>query len=332
MSNFDKATHRNEFFFYRDKELEELIDPQTGKVRSELTEKINCRICASPLFDHLFVKNGFDFVRCGNCTFVYVNPQLKEKAILKYYNEDVPSHETFMKVVLSSEQQRTDIELYKTYYDKLKTKIPAGGKVLDIGCSIGLFLKAGKDLGYDTVGLELNEKTASYAEEMYGVKVERKLLEDCKFPDNSFDAVSMFGVIEHLPQPLAVMKEIVRILKPGGIFLGRCPNVESLAYMILHGTARTFTGRNHLNYFSGRTLERLFKTAGFNRCEIDTVYSGKDSIFNHLQFLDPFGDEENKYFPDKFREFLANKDNVAMLEQKMNELGIGLKLRFFAEK
>lgn len=330
MSKFDRETNRNQFFYHRDKELDEMVDPRTGKMPEELMEKINCRICNSGDYSALFVKNGFDFVRCQDCGLVYVNPQLKEKAILQYYSEEAPSHDTFFDIILSPKQQETDRGFYKYYFEKIKQKIPAG-KILDVGCSVGVFLGVGKEYGHETIGLELNEKAARYAEEHFGATVHRKLLEECHFPDNSFEVVSMFGVVEHLPRPVETFKEIHRILKPGGLFVGRCPNVESLAVMILHGKSRTFTGRNHLSYFSPRTLALAFEKAGFRSSEINTFYSGMDSIINHLQLFDPFDDqEEGELLPPKFREFL--RQNKSRIEKTLNELGIGLKLRFFAEK
>jgi 2-polyprenyl-3-methyl-5-hydroxy-6-metoxy-1,4-benzoquinol methylase len=331
MSKFDRETNRNAFFYHRDGELDRMIDPKTGKIPIELVEYIRCYICDSPAYDHLFVKNGFDFVRCNECTLIYVNPQLKEKAILQYYGEEAPSHDAFLNFVLSPKQQEIDRKLYLYMFEKIKSRVPKG-RILDIGCSIGSLLDTAKSLGYDPLGLELNEKAASYAEEHYGVRVMRKLLEDCHFPNNSFDAVSMVGVVEHLPRPVETLKEIIRILRPGGIFMGRCPNVQSLAAMILHGQFRSFTGRNHLSYFSPNTLKLLFTKAGFSSSEVETFYTGKDSILNYFQFLDPFGDEEYRYLPEKFREFILDPKNMKFIEQKMEELEIGLKLRFFAEK
>ena len=219
------------------------------------------------------------------------------------------------------------------FFSKLQHKIPKG-KILDIGCSIGQFLDMGQKFGYDVLGLELNERAIKYAEENYNVKIEKKLLNECNFPGDSFDIISMFGVIEHLPDPLYVMKDVYRILKPGGAFIGICPNVQSLVCMVLHEQSKTFTGRLHLSYFSEKTLRFLFNKVGFknDKIEIKTKYTGKDSLLNYFQFLDPFGDEEYQYLPDKLREFVLNKDNEKIIEDKMNEFGIGLKLIFIAEK
>ncbi len=333
MSTFDKQTKGERFFEERDKELDKLVDPKTGKVFEHLVKKINCLLCHSPNFTVLFTKNGFDFVRCSNCAHVYVNPQANEEAVVKQYNEESDTNDAGFDFLSSEKHQEIRGKLYNYFLDKIQDQVPSG-RVLDIGCSVGGFLHTAKERGYDTLGLELNERTAKYAEEMYGVKVERKLLHECGFEDNSFDLVTMFGVIEHLPEPIDVVKDIYRILKPGGIFLGICPNVQSLVCMTLHEMSRTFTGRLHLSYFSEDTLRYLFSNLGWKNenIEVNTCYTGKDSMINSFQFLDPFGDEIYDFLPKKFRDFILDPENEKILENKMNELGIGLKLRFIAQK
>ncbi|MEK7560608.1 MAG: methyltransferase domain-containing protein [Patescibacteria group bacterium] len=331
MSTFDKETKRNEFFEWRDREIDALIDPATGKISADLTEHIVCRLCDNPAYDILFTKNGFDFVRCKNCALVYVNPQMKADAMVAYYNSDVASNDRALDFLSSPKQREVDKELYDALFDEIKPRIPSG-RILDVGCSYGLFLKTAKEAGYDVHGLELNEKAAAHAEREFGIPVERKLLEDAHFPENHFDIVTMFGVVEHLIRPVEVLREVARILKPGGLFVGRCPNVYGLVCGILHAAARTFTGRVHVSYFSEPTLRLLFEKAGFQKADIKTFVSGRDSILNHLQFSDPFGDETTEFLPEKFRTFLASPENVQSLEQMLAAFGLGYKFKFIVEK
>ena len=103
--------------------------------------------------------------------------------------------------------------------------------------------------------------------------------------------------------------------------------------MVLHGEARTFTGRVHLSYFSEKTLVHLLKDkVGFTDIDVSTFVSGKDSILNHFQFRDPFGEETIEYLPEQFQEFLRDKEKVSILERALFDLGLGYKLKFFATK
>ncbi|MCK4554848.1 class I SAM-dependent methyltransferase [Candidatus Parcubacteria bacterium] len=331
MSKFDKITKRNEFFADRDSELDALIDKNTGKIQADLVEKINCPLCDCSSYKAIFIKNGFDFVRCDKCTFVYVNPRMREKEVVKFYNSEAPSNARALDFLSSPKQQEIDKEMYIELLNKIKNKVPQG-KILDVGSSFGLFLKTAKDLGYKVHGLELNEAAANYGKEKYGITIEPKLLEDCDFNDNTFDIVTMFGVIEHLFNPVEIVKEARRILKPGGLFIGRCPNVQGFVYMVLHELGRTFTGRVHLSYFSEKTLKYLFNKVGFRNVELETFITGKDSLLNYFQFLDPFGDEKYEYLPEKFRKYILDENNFKALEKKMYKLGLGMKFKFIAQK
>jgi len=333
MSKFDKETKGEKFFEQRDDELNQLIDKSTGKIRADLVEEIDCLLCGGRKYDVLFTKNGFDFVRCLDCSHVYVNPAIKESAIVNQYNEDSKTNDFSFDFLSSEKHLEVRGKLFDGFFEKIKDKVPTG-RVLDIGCSVGHFLKKAQDRGYETLGLELNGKAAQYAEEKNHVKVERKLLHECHFKDNSFDVISMWGVVEHLPHPVEVVSEIYRILRPGGAFIGICPNVQSLVCMVLHEMSRTFTGQLHLSYFSAKTLNQLFVKSGFesNKIDIDTCYTGKDSLINFFQFLDPFGDEKNDFLPEKFKNFISSEDNLKKLEDNMNELGVGLKLIFIVTK
>lgn len=333
MSKYDRETKGDLFFAERDRELNELVDQRTGKVHSHLTEIVDCPLCSNSRYSVLFTKNGFDFVRCVECSHVYVNPQFEEGKVVSDYDGDLKSNDLGIDFVSSGKQREVRGRLFQDFLDKVQKEIPSG-KILDIGCSIGQFLKMAVDRGFEAQGLELNEKAAHFAEENYGVKVHRKLLEECSFKDGSFDVVSMFGVIEHLVHPKQVMEDVFRILRPGGLFIGICPNVQSLVCMILHELSRTFTGRLHLSYFSEKTLRYLFTKVGFinDHIMVDTMYTGMDSMLNYFQFLDPFDDEQYGYLPQKFRNYMLDKRNQIEIEKKMCQLGIGLKLIFTAKK
>ncbi|MBI1975619.1 MAG: class I SAM-dependent methyltransferase [Candidatus Vogelbacteria bacterium] len=332
MSTFDKLTKRNQFFEARDSELDALIDQKTGRVHKKLVEAISCRLCNWKKYTEVFTKNGFSFVRCNRCSLVYVNPQMKEDAVVRFYNEDAVSNKKALDFLSSGKQQEVDKELYDDVFGAIKSCIPRG-KILDVGCSFGLFLHEAKKRGYEVQGLELNERAAKVAREKMGVPVEAKLLNECKFPKESFDVVAMFGVIEHLPRPVPVIREVFRILRPGGIFLGRCPNIMGLVCMILHEQARTVTGRAHVSYFSEKTLTYLLKDkVGFSKVELQTFVSGKDSLLNYFQFLDPFGNETTEFLPSAFQAFLRDGAKVKRLERTINELGLGYKFKFIATK
>ena len=332
-SNFDETTGRSKFFENVNKELNRLIDPATGKVKAELLEQVHCPVCEAQEFDPLFTKQGFDFVRCTKCSLVYVNPRLLESATLAYYGDsaDQQSMEDWMKVLASPANQAWQVPYFQEAVDILAQHIPARGKILDIGCSIGLFMEVAQRSGFECIGLEPEPKSREYAVQR-GLDVRPELFKDAGFSANSFDAITMFGVMEHLSNPKQILIEIMDALKPGGIVMAVSPNVYSLANGTLHDQARTVTGRNHLSYFSCETFSNLFERCGYEVVYLDTALTGLDAVLNHWQFNNPHSGLSLDLLPQKLRSLLQDPEGRARFEALIREWDMGLRLGLVARK
>jgi SAM-dependent methyltransferase len=140
----------------------------------------------------------------------------------------------------------------------------AKGRLLEIGCGAGFFLKAAERAGWDAWGLELSEAGAAFATERLGLRVRREQAERAGFGDASFDIVVMFDVIEHLLEPIAILRTVHRMLRPGGAVLISTPNLNALSRTALgHGWA-VLSPAEHLYYFTEATLTRGLESAGFS--------------------------------------------------------------------
>ena len=145
-------------------------------------------------------------------------------------------------------------------------KLTSKGKLLDLGSSAGFFLAEAKSRGWETTGLESSSWSKKYAEKHFGLTVYDQPLEKLSWQPESFDAVTMLDVIEHLTGPREVLSEVKKILKPNGVFVITTPNINSLAakltkekwYAVLPG---------HLFYFSPNTLEKTLLITGFRTVE-----------------------------------------------------------------
>jgi SAM-dependent methyltransferase len=138
--------------------------------------------------------------------------------------------------------------------------IPSG-KLLDVGCSTGFLLNAAR-LRFEPTGVEPSRWAADYAGRQLKILVRRGTLEEAKFPDASFDVVTLVDVIEHLADPLSTLQEIRRVLKPGGLLYVVTPNIASLMARLMR--SRWWGLRPaHIYYFSPRTLRHLLDKAGF---------------------------------------------------------------------
>jgi 2-polyprenyl-3-methyl-5-hydroxy-6-metoxy-1,4-benzoquinol methylase len=157
------------------------------------------------------------------------------------------------------------------------------GRFIDIGCATGFLLKEVERLsGWDVYGVEISEKATRFAQERLGLtNVSQKDLLSAGFPEGFFDVVHISEVLEHVPNPLEILKECRRILKPEGSFLLSLPNGLAdrqglLDYWARHKEAPGH-GSGHIFFFSEQGLRRLAHQAGFDIIEGET-YAFKQGL------------------------------------------------------
>ena len=193
-------------------------------------------------------------VKCRNCHLVYVNPSEKASKINGAYfrmrNGDVS---IIRKARLTASESQ--VRLIKRYGN--------GGRLLDIGCGEGFFLSSASRAGYVSKGIEIAQGAAEYARREFGLDVEAKPLEQLQFPQDYFDVVTLWQVLEHVPYPLKVLKEVHRILKPRGLLAASAPDIEGMMARIFRRKWWSLR-RVHINQFTAKTLTDMLYHAGFN--------------------------------------------------------------------
>lgn len=140
------------------------------------------------------------------------------------------------------------------------------GRVLDVGCGAGDYLAILRHAGWDPVGIDFDEKAVAMAR-LKGIDATVGDLAGAGFATNSFDAVTMMNVIEHLPAPDAVFAECCRILRPGGRLVMMTPNIDALGHEAFGPDWRGLEIPRHLFLYSARTLRAFARRAGFGRVE-----------------------------------------------------------------
>ena len=138
------------------------------------------------------------------------------------------------------------------------------GRLLDIGCGSGEWLLTMRERGWSVEGCDF-DKFAVEAARQRGLKVKCGSLEDQNYPDNSFDAVTLSHVIEHVPDPVRVLGECARILRPGGKLVLLTPNASSLGHRVFGEAWRGLEPPRHLHLFSIKSMHRMLSLAGFQR-------------------------------------------------------------------
>jgi len=150
--------------------------------------------------------------------------------------------------------------------------LPETPRLLDVGCSSGALLLVAKECGYESEGVEPARQAAATAAGM-GFKVFPGLLQDAGYADNSFDVVTLFEVIEHLLEPAALLKEIRRILKPGGLLLIGTGNADSWTVKLLGARWEYFDIRSHgghISFFNPNSIALLAERCDFHLYNVST--------------------------------------------------------------
>jgi 2-polyprenyl-3-methyl-5-hydroxy-6-metoxy-1,4-benzoquinol methylase len=156
-------------------------------------------------------------------------------------------------------------------------ELPAG-RLLDMGCGAGDMLMLGQWMGWQVVGVDFDPIAVQFAQAR-GLPVRLGTLEAQSFPEGSFDAVLLSHVIEHVHDPRGLLREIRRILAPGGRLLLSTPNASSWGHHVLRSDWPFLDPPRHLNIFSVPSLLRLCREAGFFNLSIHTSIRGAYSGF-----------------------------------------------------
>jgi SAM-dependent methyltransferase len=158
------------------------------------------------------------------------------------------------------------LRLFRTYVERLNqlARKSPGRRLLDIGCSTGALLDVARQGGWQVEGLEVGKASSRYAREQLGLTIHTSLLEEFDGGPESYDAVVMLEVLEHLPSPSDALRRLRRWIRPGGLFLLSTPNFDSL-FRRLHGERWWVVNceDEHIMLFSPSTLRALLRRFGF---------------------------------------------------------------------
>ncbi len=243
-------------------------------------ETVRCNYCGSPDSTRLYkipdlYLNRMDIcytlVKCNHCGLIYQNPRPEPEEINAAYPatyESFAQHQN--SAWLHSKVMNYGIEKRCNIVNSAKRD---KGRILDIGCSTGLFLRSMQSkYAWESYGVEINEFAANIAKNQYQLNVYVGNLEQASYPPQYFDAVTLWDVLEHLPDPTSTLHEVRRIIKPNGALVIRVPNVDSWEAELFGPTWAGLDVPRHNFVFSQPSLLKLLSSSGFTNTKVESKF------------------------------------------------------------
>jgi SAM-dependent methyltransferase len=174
----------------------------------------------------------FQVQTCGSCAFRWTSPRPSDEHIGPYYNSpDYLSHNNQKKTLFSlvyntlrlwaaGQKVRSVVQHLRT---KTPSQTPRKGAWLDVGCGIGVFLQAAKRQGYGAVGVELSESARLQASQ----RLQEPVYEQLEQATGTYQAITLWHVLEHLPHPEETLKKLWELAEPGAVLAIAVPNPDS---------------------------------------------------------------------------------------------------------
>lgn len=236
-------------------------------------QSVVCPLCGEDNAQPLWQKNDATYVRCSACSLVYENPRLSEEELVEFYSKKsyfIKEEDTCTSGYENYFTQCTT-GLLEEYFDLVERYANVRrGKLCDVGCGPGGLLKIARDRGWEATGVEISSWAVLEGRKA-GLDIYEGSLLDARFPADSFDAVSMFDVLEHLATPRQYVQEIHRILKPGGVLLIETPNVDGFfARYVYRQNADLVKPRAHICLYGPKSARLLLEPFGFSTVKVMT--------------------------------------------------------------
>ena len=229
---------------------------------------VRCNLCDADDAETIFeagVAQISRIVRCRRCSLMYSNPRSRpvdEELVRTYDAELTRDPEAYDRGRFDKEQ--IQVRDYDDTREYLASLYPQRGSLVEVGCGTGFLLKKFHDDGWDVLGVEPDVGLCEFVQRRHKLKASPTTLEAATLPDDSADVIVMLHVIEHVPDPLATLREVWRVLRPGGHLVIETPRYDTVAFAIFGRRERSISCDGHIYFFTTKTLRRLCEKAGFS--------------------------------------------------------------------
>jgi 2-polyprenyl-3-methyl-5-hydroxy-6-metoxy-1,4-benzoquinol methylase len=279
-------------------------------LKKDATSNKLCGICGSEWVEHQFwtydrnwrtTNEQFAIVKCRSCKVCQTYPQPLPDHLNKYYPELYYPIGESSKRYYNKFIRRFQLEKIK----KIKRFCPSG-RILDIGCGVGFFIKEAIEADYEAEGIEFSELAAKIGRERWNLKIISGDFLSYPFKENMFDVVTLWHVFEHLYQPIDVLKKVYKILCPGGLLVIAAPNISSIQAHLFKGKWYHLEVPRHLFHYSPQSLLSLVEKYGFKVLAID-YYSSEHNGAGILGSIMQLSPPNESFIHKAFRKLVGIK-------------------------
>lgn len=222
-----------------------------------------CVVCGGSDHKDWIKKSNHQIVKCITCGFAFIHPMPKNMEISELYSYDYfekgkykdYGYDGYLK---KKERHIANARKRLGYLLHHRQK----GRLLDVGTGLGFFVKMASE-HFKAEGLEISEYGVKYANEELRVMVQKGSLDTVAYRKESFDIVTGYGILEHVPDPVLFIKMIYKILKPKGLTVLCAPNISCWNRYLQGKKWCGFRAPEHLYYFKPEHLKHLLREAGF---------------------------------------------------------------------
>ncbi len=249
-------------------------------------EAARCPVCGSREKRLRYRITGFRVYDCRDCSQVYLWPLLSEEEVremfTRLYTEgegSVAELKSYYAFTYDDTPANPLVQLYERWLDAIEA-CRSGGRLLDIGCGTGLFLAVARRRGWEPYGIDDCGEATAHAREHFGLEVWDGEFSRLEAGGKRFDAVTMWDIVEHARQPVALLRAARSVLAPGGVVGISTPNQRSVLDLVAGALYRASAGRitwplekfyieQHFLYFTPETLRAAAARAGLELVRLE---------------------------------------------------------------
>lgn len=238
----------------------------SSAIDSCMTVPNPCPLCGNSDVQPVLRKNNYQLARCAACGLLHVNPPPTAAELEAHYQNPAYFEGE------SDQGYRDYADMRKALQPHFARRLKAiarlggtSGRLLDFGCAAGYFLETARAGGWEIAGVELARDMAARAAQMLGISIPEHLE---ALEGKPFDVITLWEVIEHVPDPVALLAALRARLRPGGLLMLSTPNNGHWQALREPERWEAYRPPSHLIYFDRRTLADALRRAGFEQITI----------------------------------------------------------------